>query len=295
MIPCAFMCAMKRVALLPASRNTTPKRWWLGVFRGWCRDRRSRPPARRAERELAAVAMVEGLAPRLDPLELRRAARTGRRRSGRRARSSSRRRPRCTCRPAPTGTCRRLVPLSRRYSARSRSRSSRMVSAPPSPHPTFFVSWKLNAPHAPKVPSGRPSKVAPSGLGRVLDDRDAARRRRRALACRRSCPRSGPTTTAFVRGVRSRVTSAGSRLPFAVHVGEDRARAAEREGVRGGDERVRGDDELVTPRQISSSAAISRACVQDVTRSVGWPSRFASSCSQCLPNGSAAGHVSRER
>ena len=49
-----------------------------------------------------------------------------------------------------------------------------MMSAPPSPHPTFFVSWKLNAPQAPKVPSGLPVERRTERLRRVLDHRDVA-------------------------------------------------------------------------------------------------------------------------
>jgi len=50
----------------------------------------------------------------------------------------------------------RLVPFSRMISARSSSASSLTSSAPPSPEITFLVSWKLNAPSAPNVPSGLP-------------------------------------------------------------------------------------------------------------------------------------------
>ncbi len=50
----------------------------------------------------------------------------------------------------------RLVPFSRRISARSTKRASLTRSAPPSPLMMFLVSWKDTVARWPMLPSGRP-------------------------------------------------------------------------------------------------------------------------------------------
>ena len=50
----------------------------------------------------------------------------------------------------------RSVPFSWTISEREIRSGSLTSSAPPSPHMTFFVSWKLSAATLPMLPSGRP-------------------------------------------------------------------------------------------------------------------------------------------
>ena len=79
-----------------------------------------------------------------------------------------------------------LVAEARRRGRAAARRGS--VSAPPSPQPTFLVSWKLKAPSAPNVPSGRPSKLAPERLGRVLHQRESAAGPARAASMSQELP-----------------------------------------------------------------------------------------------------------
>ena len=108
----------------------------------------------------------------------------------------------------------RLVPFSRRISARSTSAGSLMTSAPPSPQVRFLVSWKLSVEMAPSAAerrgrgSGRtgrarcPRSPAGRGGGRSPPGRPSRSRRRR----------SAPARIARVRGVIAASTSRSSRL-----------------------------------------------------------------------------------
>ena len=129
---------------------------------------------------------------------------------------------------------------------RSSSSASSVVTAPPSPVVTIFRGWNERQANSPSAPQGVVAVAGAERAGSVLDERDVLRDGRLELL-----PGDGPAEE--VDG-EHRAGARRHRLGDAldpdeerlrIDVGEDGARAAELDNVRGRGERVGGHDHLV--------------------------------------------------